>query len=113
MDSVAKLRPQLEHPAQQQASFCRVFSNATRVLILWALKEREMSVGEIAQAVEASLQNVSQHLSLMKEHGVVDSRREGHTIYYRLEEQALADGCCRLLPTNLLDAVDEIRKPVD
>jgi len=59
------------------------------VLILRALSEREMSVGEIAAEVGTSMQNTSQHLHLMKERGILESRREGQTIYYRVTDLTL------------------------
>ncbi len=87
----------VEYLAEQQADFCQIFSNARRVQILWALMDRELSVGAIAELVGSSLQNVSQHLSKMKDYNIVSSRREGQMIYYRIEEQALADNCLGLL----------------
>ena len=87
----------IEYLAEQQADFCRIFSNARRVQILWALMDRELSVGAIAEEVGSSLQNVSQHLGKMKDYDIVSSRREGQTIYYRIEEQTLADSCLGLL----------------
>jgi len=59
-------------------------------LILWVLAKGEKSVGEIAAAVEASLQNTSQHLRLMKDRGILTGRREGQTIYYRIADLALS-----------------------
>jgi ArsR family transcriptional regulator, virulence genes transcriptional regulator len=87
----------IEYFAEQQADFCRIFSNSRRVQIFWVLIDRELSVGAIAEAVGSSLQNVSQHLSKMKEHNIVSSRREGQTIYYRIESEALADRCSGLI----------------
>jgi ArsR family transcriptional regulator len=72
--------------AQEQAEYCRVFSNAKRVLILWFLGTEEMSVSDIASALDASLQNTSQHLRVMKDRGVLSSRREGQIKYYRVEK---------------------------
>jgi DNA-binding transcriptional ArsR family regulator len=83
--------------AEEQAKYCSVFSNARRVRILWALADKELSVGDIAKAVDSSLQNVSQHLSLMKDHDLVTSRREGQTIYYRIKPGSLENHCLGLL----------------
>lgn len=68
--------------AQQQAEICKVFGNVNRILILWVLGNEEMSVGDIAEAIDSSVQNTSQHLRLMKDKGIVASRRDGHVIYY-------------------------------
>jgi ArsR family transcriptional regulator len=77
------------HWAETQAKQYQVLTNPRRVLILRALSEREMSVGEIAAEVGTSMQNTSQHLHLMKERGILESRREGQTIYYRVTDLTL------------------------
>jgi len=84
---------QILEAARQQAEICKVFGNVNRVLILWALRNQSMSVGDIAKAIESSLQNTSQHLRLMRNKGILASRREGHTIYYHITERALLEGC--------------------
>lgn len=85
----------IKEKAEEQAEICRVFANPTRIMILWAVAEQERSVGEIAQAVEASLQSTSQHLQIMKQKKVLTSRRDGQTIYYRLSDDAT--GRCQLV----------------
>ncbi len=87
----------IETRAEVQAKYCSVFSNARRVRILWALADKELSVGDIAKAVDSSLQNVSQHLSIMKVLDLVTSRREGQTIYYRIKPGSLESHCLGLL----------------
>ena len=82
--------------AENQAEICKVFGNASRVLILWTLAEREMSVGDIAGVIDASVQNTSQHLRLMKDKGILTSRREGSMVYYQIRPHHLMEGC-RLL----------------
>jgi DNA-binding transcriptional ArsR family regulator len=79
--------------ARQQAEICKVFGNANRVMILWVLGNQEMSVGNIAESIDTSLQNASQHLRLMKDRGILTSRRKGHTIYYRVAGNKLMEGC--------------------
>ena len=55
--------------AESQSALCSVFANPKRVLILWSLAEHEKAVSAIAHSIDASLQNTSQHLSLMKAAG--------------------------------------------
>jgi ArsR family transcriptional regulator len=88
------MRPELLESAQNQAALCGVFGNPSRVLILWVLGEHELSVSDIASAIECSLQNTSQHLRLMKDKGILVSRREGNTIYYRVKREDCAADCC-------------------
>ena len=84
---------QIREAARQQAEICKVFGNVNRVLILWVLGNQEMSVGDIAEAIDSSLQNTSQHLRLMREKGILASRRDGHTIYYHVIECKPMEGC--------------------
>lgn len=79
--------------AQRQATLCKVFSSAQRVLILWFLAERERTVSEIAVALGASLSSTSQHLHLMELNDVLESRRKKQNIYYRLADNELLQSC--------------------
>jgi len=89
--------PKIRQMAREKASFCSVFGSTRRILILWAVANGEMSVSDIAETIEASLQNTSQHLRLMKDKGVVESRRDGQTIYYRIAENKYLKFCPILL----------------
>ena len=72
--------------AGEQAEFCKIFAHPRRILILWTLAEQEKTVSEIAMAINASLQNTSQHLRLMREKGILKSHREGQMIFYRVNK---------------------------
>jgi ArsR family transcriptional regulator len=82
-----------QEKAERQAAVCGVFGNARRVLILWALLDRELSVSEIALTIQASLQSTSQHLRLMEDKGILISRRERQKVYYRIVEHDLMKDC--------------------
>jgi len=75
--------------AENQAQYYKTLTSPRRVLILWALAKRELSVGEIASEVGASMQNTSQHLNILKKRGILDCRREGQTIYYFIVDRKL------------------------
>ena len=66
------------------AEMCKVFSNSTRLEILNLLRDNEMSVTELIEKTKLSQANISQHLSIMKNKGVVVSNRKGKNIYYQL-----------------------------
>lgn len=72
--------------AEEQAEFCGILGNSHRIRILWSLEDKELTVSEIAEAIQASMQNTSQHLRLMKNKGVLQSRRDGREIYYRIAD---------------------------
>ena len=79
--------------ARKQAEICRIMGNTRRVLILWNLAKREMCVGEIANEIGTTLQNASQHLRLLKDKNIVESRRDGQTIYYRIADNDIVKRC--------------------
>lgn len=86
----------MEEEAEKLADILSVFSNAKRVLIFWTLDGTEKAVNEIASSIDASMQNTSQHLRLMKGKEILEARRDGQTVYYRIADSDVAD-YCRLL----------------
>jgi ArsR family transcriptional regulator len=87
------------HPisVEEQAEIFQLLSNVSRILIMKSLQTQEMSVGEIAEQIGATLQNTSQHLRLMKDKGFVVFRRDGQTIYYQLAANPLSERCKLIL----------------
>ena len=68
----------------------RMLSDATRVRLLWALVDRELSVTELAETVGKPAPAVSQHLAKLRMARLVRTRREGTTIHYSLENSHVA-----------------------
>ena len=95
--------PDAKQLAESQAEIYRIFSHANRIQIFWLLMENEMSVNEIAEAIEASVQNASQHLRLMKAADILDTRRDGQTIFYHIAETDIGNYCRRILEKNLAE----------
>ena len=62
-----------------------MLSDATRVQLLWALVDRELSVTELADTVGKPAASVSQHLAKLRMARLVRTRREGTNIYYSIE----------------------------
>ena len=75
-----------EHAADA-ARLLRALANEKRLMLLCALGEGEQSVGELNARVDLSQSALSQHLAVLREDGLVGTRREAQTIYY-----SLADG---------------------
>lgn len=88
----------LMRKAAECAEIHRLLANPRRLMMVWLLEQKERSVGELAAAVGASLQSTSQHLRLLREHGLVCSRREGQTIFYALDGQVSPGTALRLKP---------------
>lgn len=66
------------------AQMCQVFTSPKRLEILNLLRDRELSVGELTKLARIRQANLSQHLSILREKGIVKTRREGVRIYYSL-----------------------------
>ncbi len=66
------------------AQMCKVFTSPSRLEILNLLRDKELSVGELSNSIKIPQANLSQHLSILREKGIVKTRREGVTIYYSL-----------------------------
>lgn len=79
--------------AEKQASLCKVIGNSRRLLILWQLSNEELSVNEIAARVGSTLQNISQHLNVLKKAGIVVARRQGQVIFYQLADHECVKNC--------------------
>ena len=77
---------EVREEACRQAALYRLLGCEKRLMILWLLCEREMAVSQLADDIGTSLQNVSQHLRLMKDFGILESRQEAQTVYYRLAD---------------------------
>lgn len=66
------------------ASICQTLANPKRLQILDTLRDKEMSAGELGSELGIPKSNLSQHLSLLREKGIVATRRDGVSIFYRL-----------------------------
>ncbi|MFC3069304.1 ArsR/SmtB family transcription factor [Phenylobacterium soli] len=81
---------EFEASAGRAAQLMRALSNERRLMILCQLGDGELSVGQIQSLVGLSQSALSQHLALLREQGVVATRREGQTIFYRFADEAAA-----------------------
>lgn len=75
------------------ADFCKFMANPKRIEILFLLGEQELCVEELAEKMGIKVPNVSQHLSIMREKGVVENRREGTKIYYKIANPKTLEAC--------------------
>ena len=77
-----------EAKAAQAASLLKLLANENRLLILCRLAQvKEMSVNDMAKAVGLSQSALSQHLAKMREDGLLGTRREAQTVFYRLADR--------------------------
>lgn len=75
------------------ASICHTLANPKRLEIIDKLRVGELSVTELVEALEISQSNLSQHLSVMRQRGIVTTRREGLNVLYRLSNSKITQAC--------------------
>jgi len=76
--------------AAEAARLLRALSNENRLLLLCLLFEGEKTVGELNESLPLSQSALSQHLAVLREEGMVRTRRAGQNIYYGLASQPAA-----------------------
>lgn len=82
---------ELERNAAEAASLLKLLANENRLLILCRLALKgEMPVNDIADAVGLSQSALSQHLAKMRDEGLVATRREAQTVFYRMADKNAA-----------------------
>jgi DNA-binding transcriptional ArsR family regulator len=69
---------------KRQARVLKALANESRLMIIDRLNRGECSVGELTELIGSDVSTVSKHLSLLRANGIVDDRRQGTTIFYRL-----------------------------
>ena len=82
---------------EMQAEVFKALGHPIRLMIVRYLAGGEHAVSEIVQAAGAEQSNVSRHLSLLRQAGVLSSRKDGLKVYYQLSSSDLAGAISRLL----------------
>jgi len=76
-----------------QADFCKAMAHPTRIHILRSLKQEERTVNELARLVGVSQANASQHLAILRQFGLLNTRRDGSSIYYSISDHRIIEAC--------------------
>ncbi|MCB1192558.1 MAG: winged helix-turn-helix transcriptional regulator [Leptospiraceae bacterium] len=81
-------------------------AHGVRLMILYALLKDELSVGELSEFTGVSQSVTSQHLSKMRDCGILDSRKESNKVFYYIKEQKFKE-----LVKNIIKVYGEPEKP--
>ena len=73
------------------AALLKTMSHPIRLKILCLLQKKEMAVGDIREEVKTTNANVSQHLSILRNQGIVSSRKDANFIYNRIEDERVLE----------------------
>lgn len=102
---VKSIRPPLTgHTADLIARRFRVLGDPLRLRILGALEEGERSVNGVVEAVGANQSNVSRHLRILRESGILRDRQAGNQVFYSIADPVifkLCDLVCRSAATDV------------
>ena len=80
-----------ERQRQRFAAVGRALADPKRLCVLEVLARGERSVSELSRDVGCQIPNMSQHLAVLRSAGLVSTRREGSTVYYRLADDRVLE----------------------
>lgn len=75
------------------ADICKTFTNPKRLEIISVLQDAEMSAGQLLKQINISKANLSQHMSILIQKGIVIARREGINVFYSLSDKRITKAC--------------------
>ena len=87
-----------EDERQRYAAISRALADAKRLCVLECLSKGERSVSDLSREAACQVPNMSQHLAVLRAAGLVESRREGNTVLYRLTDPRILEAY-RLIKT--------------
>ncbi len=96
----------------QHSELCKTLANEKRQMILGALRDEELSVTQIQERTGVPQATLSQHLALLRGHGVVRTRRAGNHTYYSITNPKIIEAF-DLITEVMLEILDEQRGVAD
>lgn len=73
------------------SSMCKALNDPKRLMLIYALSERSRSVGELCDLLGIPQSNISQHLALLRDRGLVVAERQGNNVIYSLRYPELVE----------------------
>jgi DNA-binding transcriptional ArsR family regulator len=107
-------RPEPDELAEMIAARFRLLAEPTRVRLFDRLRAGEATVGELAGALGTSQQNVSKHVAMLADAGVLARRKVGNCVYYRIADEnaiVLLDQVCGSLERRLVRLMKCVSRP--
>ena len=87
MNEMNTMLPTNDEDIEQAARSLKAMSHPLRLKILCALGDKEISVQEIVEIVGTSQSNISQHLGILREKGILVTRKHANRVYYRVGDK--------------------------
>ena len=96
---------------EQRARILKAMAHPSRLMIIESLAKGEKCVNELRQIVGYDLSTISRHLALLRDSGIVDDRKDGLRVYYRLRCPCILEffTCVEsVLEENVKDRLNEL-----
>jgi DNA-binding transcriptional ArsR family regulator len=111
-----KMRAMTQHPLPDDlieliARRFRVLADPTRIKLLDLLRERETSVQELAEAIGSTQQNVSKHLCVLRQEGILWRTKRGNYSYYSIADEGVF-ALCEDVCGGLVEQLESLREVV-
>jgi DNA-binding transcriptional ArsR family regulator len=81
---------------RMQCEICKALGHPTRLAIVDRLDDKEITASELIADLEISKANLSKHMALLTRSDIVDYRREGRQMYYRLADPEIHKACATM-----------------
>jgi DNA-binding transcriptional ArsR family regulator len=94
---------------RMHAELCKTLANPSRLEILNLLRDKERSVNELTVLTGRAQATVSQHLAVLRQRGVVSTRKVGFNVYYKIAHQKMIQAC-DLIREVLFEQIAEMEK---
>ena len=78
---------------EMQCQICKAMAHPVRLEIVELLNQREMSAATLLEALEISKANLSKHMAMLVQAGIVDATRDGREVSYRLSHPQIHEAC--------------------
>ncbi len=76
-----------------QAEISKTLSHPLRIAIIHSLRDTEKTVNQLTIELGASQSNVSQHLAIMRQRQIVQTRKEGSSVFYSVTNPKISQAC--------------------
>lgn len=96
---------------ERQAQICKALSDPKRIMIIHALREGEKTVSELVDELGLAQANLSQHLAVMRDRGLLVAQRRGNNVYYSLSSAKITEAC-DIVRQVLIEQLEQGRKLV-
>jgi len=88
------------------SNICKALANPIRIEIIEILNDRELTFGELQTETGVLKSNLSQHLSLMVSSGILEQRKEGQNVFFKLSTDRIAKAC-RMMREVLIENIQK------